>query len=183
MNVPDRKAGNARRNRQRPPVTKGLTFKSLEIINDTSEDEVSTNARPSDSNRLRYDAENDNYENDIYENDNIKRNDQVNDAGSSDADENNDLGDIEMGGNPDDDDQLDDPPHRSGSASQMYVPKEAASPKDTMTPVVMEERVSQRKTTSPVQRRLSWSTSPTMATRVRPRTIDLDSDADRTDSE
>jgi hypothetical protein len=173
-NIPDQRAGDVRRPKRRDKDAKKRAFKSLEVIEASSDDENADRAQLRRKASIGADDDDDDDDNEHEEHDN--------DDHSLMEYENNDSD--RSGIRADDADEANtglvlqqDP------ASQTHNAKEAIHSKDVPAADTTEERGSQRKSSTPVPRRLPWSTSPGITTRARPRKIDLDSDPDRTDSE
>lgn len=175
--MPDRQAGGVRRAKGPGPGVKRKVFKSEDFIDDTSDEELEAPKRTEE------DGANDNDSGD--DKDFNERNERDNDNDSSRADEHDDDddGDIEMGGNPDDDEQHDDPPlvlERAKDTSQRRQTPLERNPDHAAVGATGSER---NASSSPDRRGPFSITSPAKATPVKPRAYNLDSDPDRTDSE
>lgn len=173
-NIPDQRAGDVRRTKRSDKDAKKRAFKSLEVIEASSEDEDADRVQLRRKASIGADDDDDDDDNEHEEHDN-------DDHSLMDYENNDSDG---SGIRADDADEANtglvlqhDP------ASQTHNAKEAIHSKDGPAADTTEERGPQRKSLIPVSGRLSWSTSPDITTRVRPRKIDLDSDPDRTDSE
>lgn len=173
-NIPDQRAGDVRRTKRSDKDAKKRAFKSLEVIETSSDDENADRAQLRRKASIGADDDDDDDDNEHEEHDN--------DDHSLMEYENNDSD--RSGIRADDaDEKFTGLVLQQDPASQTHNAKEAIYSKDVPAADTTEERGSQRKSSTPVPRRLSWSTSPGITTRARPRKIDLDSDPDRTDSE
>lgn len=173
-NIPDQRAGDVRRPKRRDKDAKKRAFKSLEVIEASPEDEDADRAQLRRKASIGADDDDDDDDNEHEEHDNDDH--SLMDYENNDSDRSGIRAD-------DADEAYTGLVLQRDPASQTHNAKETIHSKDVPAADTTEERGSQRKSSTPVPRRLSWSTSPGITTRARPRKIDLDSDPDRTDSE